>query len=432
MVMESQSEKLFARSKKVAPGGVHSPVRAFKSVGGTPIFFERSEGPYLYSVEGRRYLDFCLSFGPHILGHRDADVEREIIAVVQRAWSLGTCDPYSLELAEWITHKLPWVEKIRFVTSGTEAVMSALRVARGATGRDLIVKFDGCYHGHVDSLLVKSGSGLAGVGEGDSAGVARATAEQTLVAPLDDENSVETLFREYGAKIAAIIIEPLPANYGLLEQRVEFLQFLRRLCDQNGSLLIFDEVISGFRVALGGMVEVTGVRPDLVTYGKVMGGGLPVGAYGGRQELMNLVAPEGRVYQAGTLSAHPLGMVAGLATLKKLDEMKVYVELERRMLNFTRALRSGLEGSTYQIQSFGSIFWLSPKTSSPIRSLKQLQSNLNDSYRRLFEPCLQKSIYLAPSGYEVGFISLAHSESLLQEAAEKIIEAAHESRHSSI
>ena len=259
------SEELYSRSLKVAPGGVHSPVRAFKSVGGTPIFFERGEGAYLYSVEGKRYIDFCQSFGPNILGHRDPDVERTLKETIELGWCFGACEPYSLELAEFIQSNLPWVQKIRFVCSGTEAVMSALRVARAYTERPCILKFEGCYHGHADSLLVKAGSGLVGPAASDSAGVPDFVAQQTLTSPLDDEDALAMVFKEQGPRIAALIIEPMPANYGLLLQRNEFLSKAMELAKANGSLVIFDEVISGFRSNFGGMVERTGLKPDLVT-----------------------------------------------------------------------------------------------------------------------------------------------------------------------
>src|SRR5213595_3610880 len=340
---EDLSGKYFERALRVCPGGVHSPVRAFKGVGGTPIFFRSAQGGTMTSVDGREYIDFCQSFGPLILGHRDADVSEAVREAIDTAWSFGACEPYSLELAEWITSRLPWVEMLRFVSSGTEAVMSALRVARAATERSRILKFEGCYHGHSDSLLVKAGSGLAGAAASSSAGVSPNVASETLVAPLDDENSVRKIFAEHGKDIAAVILEPLPANYGLLIQRREFIEETVRIAREHGSLVIFDEVISGFRVALGGMAEVLGMRPDLVTYGKVIGGGFPVAAYGGRRDLMQLVAPAGPVYQAGTLSANPVGMRAGLATLEKVERVDVYAQLEARTAEFCDGLNSNFK-----------------------------------------------------------------------------------------
>src|SRR3954471_15859268 len=328
--MEGLSRELFDRAARITPGGVHSPVRAFKGVGGTPVFFRSAQGATMTSVEGREYIDFCQSFGPLILGHRDPEVSEAVREAIDTAWSFGACEPYSLELAEWITSRLPWVEMLRFVSSGTEAVMSALRVARAATGRNRILKFDGCYHGHSDPLLVKAGSGLAGESASSSAGVSEQVAHDTLVASLDDEAGVEKIFAEHGDEIAAVILEPLPANYGLLIQRREFIESVVTTARKHGALVIFDEVISGFRVALGGMAEVLGMRPDLVTYGKVIGGGFPVAAYGGRKDLMELIAPIGPVYQAGTLSANPVGMRAGLATLQKIESVDAYGQLEQR------------------------------------------------------------------------------------------------------
>src|SRR5436853_1107480 len=318
------SREYFDRALRITPGGVHSPVRAFKGVGGTPVFFRSAQGATMTSVDGREFIDFCQSFGPLILGHRDRDVSEAVRAAIDTAWSFGACEPYSLELVEWITSRLPWVEMLRFVSSGTEAVMSALRVARAATGRNRILKFEGCYHGHSDSLLVKAGSGLAGVAASSSAGVSSGVAGETLVAPLDDEESLRRTFHEFGKEIAAVILEPLPANYGLLIQRRELVAEIVRIAREHGALVIFDEVISGFRVALGGMAELLGMRPDLVTYGKVIGGGFPVACYGGRKNLMELVAPAGPVYQAGTLSANPVGMRAGLATLQRIERVGAY------------------------------------------------------------------------------------------------------------
>lgn len=419
------SQELFTRSLAVAPGGVHSPVRAFRSVGGSPIFFARGEGAYLYSVEGTRYIDFCQSFGPNILGHRDPDVEQALLETVKLGWCFGACEPYSLELAEYIKLALPWVERIRFVCSGTEAVMSALRVARAATGRNYILKFEGCYHGHADSMLVKAGSGLAGEAAADSAGVPAEVAGQTLVVNLDDEAAYEKVFKEKGSEIAAVILEPMPANYGLILQRQEFLEKVVKVARAHGALVIFDEVISGFRAAFGGMVERTGLKPDLVTYGKILGGGLAVGAYAGRADLMDQVAPAGRVYQAGTLSANPLAMRTGLATLKKLKN-GVHAELESRMEKFSNGARNVLRPAGLTMTTLGSVFWIHPETGRPIRSLKDLPPGMADRYGRLFHGLLKRGIYLAPSGYEVGFISLAHTPAILDEALTKLSEAVRE------
>src|SRR5947209_6769911 len=375
--LSKNSHEYFDRAVRITPGGVHSPVRAFKGVGGTPIFFRSAQGGTMTSVDGREYIDFCQSFGPLMLGHRDPDVSEAVREVIEIAWSFGACEPYSLELAEWITSRLPWVEMLRFVSSGTEAVMSALRVARAATGRNRILKFEGCYHGHSDSLLVKAGSGLAGAAASSSAGVSANVAGSTLVAPLDDEDAVSKIFAEHGKDIAAVILEPLPANYGLLIQRREFIEETVRIARRHGSLVIFDEVISGFRVALGGMAEVLGLRPDLVCYGKVIGGGFPVGCYGGRRDLMSLIAPAGPVYQAGTLSANPLGMRAGLATLQKIERVDAYAELEKKTAQFCDDLNQELAARdrAFELTRAASIFWLHAKAAGVIRRLEQIPSD---------------------------------------------------------
>lgn len=420
------SEELFQRALKVAPGGVHSPVRSFKGLDRAPVFFKHAEGAFLTSVEDKKYIDFCQSFGPLILGHLDPEVKEEVHRMVDTAWTFGATEIYSLELAEWITGNLPFMEKIRFVSSGTEAVMSSLRVARGATGRDKILKFEGCYHGHVDSLLVKAGSGLAGIAASSSAGIPAAVAEQTIVTPLDDEALLQQVFAEHGKDIAAVIIEPLPANYGLLVQRLEFLKLVADLCKKNGSLLIFDEVISGFRVGLAGMVEKTGITPDLVTYGKIIGGGFPVGCYGGRADLMNHVAPLGNVYQAGTLSANPIGMRAGLTSLKKMQRVDGWNVLEHRTKTFVDTIRAGFakKGVPLQVTQVASLFWIHGASPTPIRTIEQIPGDQSANFKGLFLRSLDHGVYLAPNAYEVGFVSLAHSEALLQEAAEIIIKAA--------
>jgi len=408
---EGRSAELFARAKRVSPGGVHSPVRAFRGVGGTPRFMVGGQGAQLRDVDGRQYIDFCMAFGPLILGHADPQVRTAAEAALARGWSLGTAEPYSLELAELITAKIPWVESIRFVNSGTEAVMSALRVARGATGRSKILKFEGCYHGHTDSMLLRAGSGLAEAPVPDSAGLAPDVVQETLIAPLDDIAALETLFADRGGEIAAAIIEPLPANYGLLPQRPEFLQALARLARAHGALLIFDEVISGFRLGFQGYAGLSGIRPDLVTYGKVIGGDFPVGAYGGRRELMELVAPAGPVYQAGTLSANPLAMCAGLAALQQLLDGRVYEQLESLGARLERALRGT---PRLAVQRVGSIFWLCMSQqgvpATPMRTLHSFPADAGKSFAAPFHTLLEQGIYLAPSAFEVGFLSAAHTE----------------------
>jgi glutamate-1-semialdehyde 2,1-aminomutase len=418
------SRDYFDRAQRIAPGGVHSPVRAFKSVGGTPIFFRSAQGATMTSVDGRDYIDFCQSFGPLMLGHRDPEVMEIVNEAIATAWSFGACEPYSLELAEWIISRVPWVEMLRFVSSGTEAVMSALRVARAATGRSRILKFEGCYHGHADSLLVKAGSGLAGSSASSSAGVSDAVASETLVASLDDEESVREIFEQFGSEIAAVILEPQPANYGLLIQRRAFIEETVKIARQHGSLVIFDEVISGFRVALGGMAEVLGLRPDLVTYGKVIGGGFPVGAYGGRRDLMEMVAPSGPVYQAGTLSANPVGMRAGLATLKKIERVDAFTTLEDRSGRFCDNLNDEFDqrGLPFHLTRASSLFWLHAKTDGTIRRLDQIPPNHADRFARFFHGALSRGVYFAPSGYEVSFVSLAHTDELLEQASAMILE----------
>jgi len=419
------SREYFERALRVSPGGVHSPVRAFKGVGGTPIFFRSAQGGTMTSVDGREYIDFCQSFGPLMLGHRDADVAAAVQEAIETAWSFGACEPYSLELAEWITSRLPWVEMLRFVSSGTEAVMSALRVARAATGRNQILKFEGCYHGHSDSLLVKAGSGLAGASASSSAGVSANVAGETLVAPLDDEEAVRKIFAEHGKDIAAVILEPLPANYGLLIQRREFIAETVKVAREHGALVIFDEVISGFRVALGGMAEVLGMRPDLVTYGKVIGGGFPVACYGGRKDLMDLVAPAGPVYQAGTLSANPVGMRAGLATLQKIERVGAYAQLEKRTAGFCDRLNGEMQqrGLPVQLTRTASIFWLHVQTNETIRRIDQIPPEHPTAFARVFHNALSRGVYLAPSGFEVSFMSLAHDDDLLERAGEALLAA---------
>lgn len=425
MTSINRSQALFERSLKVAPGGVHSPVRAFKSVGGTPVFFESAEGAYLQDVDGQKYIDYCMSFGPLLLGHRDPVVQEAAHAMLGKAWSFGACEPYSLELAEYILNQVGFIQKLRFVSSGTEAVMSAVRVARAATGRRRILKFNGCYHGHVDSLLVKSGSGLAGLASSDSAGVSSETAAETLVCDLNDDEGLKKVFQEFGSQIAAVIVEPLPANYGLLVQRKEFLALAQSLCRKHGALLIFDEVISGFRVGAQGMAGILCMNPDLVTYGKILGGGFPVGCYGGKKELMDLVAPSGPVYQAGTLSANPMGMVAGLATLKRIKELNLYSLLEERGQKFEQRLNQGFEkaGVNWRISRFASLFWMHARTDQPIRTIQQIPPGHAESYKPVFHRLLKDGVYLAPSSFEVGFFSYQHTEEILNQTAEKILTA---------
>jgi glutamate-1-semialdehyde 2,1-aminomutase len=417
------SEALFERARRVTPGGVHSPVRAFRGVGGVPRFIREARGSRMTDVDGNSFIDFCMSFGPLIFGHQDPAVREAVDSALGRGWSYGAAEAGSLELAEWITSRVRGVEQLRFVNSGTEAVMSALRVARAATGRTRILKFDGCYHGHADSMLVRSGSGLAEMAKPDSAGVTEHLAADTLVAPLDDDAAVRQLFESQGSNIAAVILEPLPANYGLLPQRDAFVTSLVSLARKHGSLVIFDEVISGFRVALGGMAERLGVEPDLVTYGKVIGGGFPVGAYGGRRNLMELVAPVGPVYQAGTLSANPVAIAAGLATLRKLESHAPYAALERRTLQIAEAiekLAAKRGAASVRVQAVGSLFWIvldddDAGQRAPLRSIAAIPASHRERFAHLFHALLDRGVYLAPSGFEVGFLSTAHTDTDLEQ-----------------
>ena len=419
------SISLWKRALDVSPGGVHSPVRSFRSVGGTPVFFRSAEGPRITSVDGDSFIDFCQSFGPLLLGHRDPDVAEVVRETLDLAWTFGACEPYSLELAEWIKERISWAEKMRFVSSGTEAVMSAIRVARAATGRRHVLKFDGCYHGHSDSLLVKAGSGLAGPVTSSSAGVSNEVAAETVVASLDSEDDVSAAFEKYRGEIAAVIIEPLPANNGLLVQRREFLDHVVKTARDHGALVIFDEVITGFRVALGGMAEVLGIEPDLVTWGKVIGGGFPIGCYAGRSDLMNLVAPVGAVYQAGTLSANPVGVRAGLATLKKAEDIGAWAVLESRGEEFAAGLRTRFDaaGAGFDVTQFGSLFWIHASSESPIRRVDQITQEAADRFAGLFHAALAQGVYLAPSAYEVGFLSTAHDGETLETAADALEKA---------
>jgi glutamate-1-semialdehyde 2,1-aminomutase len=413
-----KSAGLMERARRVSPGGVHSPVRAFKGVGGTPRFMTGGEGALIRDVDGRELIDFCMAFGPLILGHGNAAVRDAAVGAIDRGWSLGTAEPYSLALAEFITQRIPWVQSIRFVNSGTEAVMSALRVARGATGRDRILKFDGCYHGHTDAMLIRSGSGLAEATEPDSAGLDRATLGGTLVAPLDDEAALDAVFAKHGSEIACAIIEPLPANYGLMPQRLEYLQHLAMLCRRHGALLILDEVISGFRVGFTGCAGLYGIEPDLVTYGKVIGGGFPVGAYGGKREYMELVAPVGPVYQAGTLSANPVAMCAGLATLEQLADGSIYAQLEK-LGTLLDSQIAGIPGVT--LQRVGSVFWpYLAADAAPLRSLAAMKSRPAAPFAPVFHRVLDAGIYLAPSAFEVGFLSAVHTRAHVEKLAQEL------------
>lgn len=419
-----RSAELWERALRVAPGGVHSPVRAFRGVGGTPRFMNAAHGAEITDVDGNRYVDWCMAWGPLLFGHADPQVHAAARDALASGWSYGTADTRSLELAELITTHVPWVRRIRFVNSGTEAVMSALRVARAATGRDRVLKFAGCYHGHVDAMLVRAGSGLAEQPEPDSAGISTDTAHATLVAPLDDPAALDAVFQRHGRELAAVVIEPLPANNGLLPQRTEFLQHLVARARACGTLVIFDEVISGFRIAFGGMAEVLGIEPDLVTYGKVIGGGFPVGAYGGRAELMELVAPAGPVYQAGTLSANPVAMAAGFATLHRLLRDPPYALLEERAAQLAARLEAIMAAHSpraFRVQRFGSLFWpvfgAAGEALETVRAPERIPQGHAAAFRGLFHALLERGHYLAPSAFEVGFLSTAHEPEHIESLA---------------
>jgi len=414
---------LFARSTAIVPGGVHSPVRSFKGLDMTPKFFTKGQGAYLYDTEGENYIDFCMSFGPLMLGHQDPQVKASLSKALERGWTFGTCEPYSLELAEYLVEKINFIEQIRFVNSGTEAVMTALRLARGATHRNKIIKFNGCYHGHTDAMLIKAGSGLAGTAQASSAGIPEGIAKDTLILELGDKASVQQCFAHSGEDIAAIIIEPLPANNGLLKQDYEFLKFLRKITKENGALLIFDEVITGFRIGFGGVASKAGITPDLVTYGKIIGGGLPVGAIAGPKKLMQYLAPIGDVYQAGTLSANPLAMVAGLETLKQLTD-ETYAKIEQYSASLSEIFNKWFhewnngEFNNYKIISESSLFWIVPTDTAT--NVNEIPKTLTEDFRPLFATLLDKGIYLSPNAYEVGFVSLAHDETVLKDLTERL------------
>jgi glutamate-1-semialdehyde 2,1-aminomutase len=408
------NESLFEHASRVMPGGVNSPVRAFRAVGGTPRFFVRASGPYLWDAEGRRYVDYVGSWGPMLAGHTHPAVVEAVQEAASRALSFGAPTPAETELGELLCRLVPSLERVRLVSSGTEATMTALRLARGHTGRSLIVKFEGCYHGHADALLVKAGSGALTFGNPSSAGVPADTASHTMVLDYNDSGQSEALFARRGAEIAAVIVEPVAGNMNLVLPAPGFLEKLRELCTRHGALLIFDEVMTGFRVALGGAQARFDIRPDLTTLGKVIGGGLPVGALGGRRDIMEKLAPLGPVYQAGTLSGNPVAVAAGIATLK-LVQAEGFVE---RVERTTRALVDGLvaeaqgAGVVFSAQSIGSMFGLYFRPAPP-RSFAEVMQCDRERFNRFFHAMLERGVYLAPSAYEAGFVSAAHGEAEL-------------------
>ena len=393
-------------------GGVNSPVRAFKSVHGNPIYFEKASGAHVTDIDGNVLVDFVQSWGPLIHGHSHPEIIQAVHEKMLNGTSFGAPHLGEIELAKKVKQRFTHMDKVRFVSSGTEAVMSAVRLARGYTNRDLLVKFEGCYHGHVDSLMVSSGSGLATFGIASSPGIPNDTVATTLICPLDDIEAVEFLFSEHGQEIAAIVIEPLPANNGLLVQRNDFLKQLRTLCDNHGSLLIFDEVISGFRFKHGSYSDICGVQPDITALGKVIGGGLPVGAYGARDEIMAKLSPLGPVYQAGTLSGNPLAMAAGAKTLDLLDD-DAYDYLENLGAFMEQRVNAVLEKHGYPMRlvRMESLFWFSPGKESPAVRADQIPSNAGQLYADVHRALLDRGYMLAPSAYEIGFLSTSHDES---------------------
>ena len=407
----TRNEELFARAQKTIPGGVNSPVRAFRSVGGTPRFFTRGAGACVWDADGKRYLDYVGSWGPLILGHADPDVVAAVQRVAADGLSFGAPTEAEIDLAELLVKLVPSMDMVRLVSSGTEATMSAIRLARGFTGRDKIVKFEGCYHGHADSLLVKAGSGALTFGNPSSEGVPADLARDTLVLDYNSPHELARVFHECGRDIACIIVEPVAGNMNLIAPRRDFLDAMRKLCDQYGSVLIFDEVMTGFRVGLGSAQGLYGITPDLSTFGKVVGGGMPLGAFGGRREIMAKVAPLGPVYQAGTLSGNPLSVAAGLATLRKIQVPGFYEALGKR----TQALVDGLcgaarrHGIAFSGQSVGGMFGIYFAAEAPT-SYAEVMAADKAAFNRFFHAMLEKGIYLAPSAFEAGFVSAAHSD----------------------
>jgi glutamate-1-semialdehyde 2,1-aminomutase len=407
MTMRPRSHELFVAAQRRIPGGVNSPVRAFRGVGGEPFFVDHAQGARIRDVDGHEYIDYVGTWGPAILGHAPAVVIDAVRAAAGHGLSYGIPNPFEVEMAELICAWVPSVEKVRMVNSGTEATMSCVRLARGFTGRDKIVKFEGCYHGHVDSLLVRAGSGALTHGQPDSAGVPADLAALTLTLPFNDTAALQETFAREGGNIAAVIVEPVPANAGLIPPLPGYLAKLRESCTARGALLIFDEVMTGFRVARGGMQELTGIRADLTAMGKVIGGGLPVGAFGGRVDVMDHLAPDGPVYQAGTLSGNPLAMAAGLAQLRELERCEAWSRLEELGARLENGLRDAACGCTFhRAGSMFSLFF----TEGPVRNLEDAKKSDTAKFAKFFHYCLEHGVYFPPSQFETGFISTAHTD----------------------
>jgi glutamate-1-semialdehyde 2,1-aminomutase len=418
-----RSSKLFAAAQKRIPGGVNSPVRALRNVGGEPFFVERAAGATIWDVDGTEYIDYVGSWGPAILGHAPKVVVDAVRNAVARGLSFGIPNPLEVELAELICRWMPSIEKVRMVNSGTEAAMSCVRLSRGFTGRDKIIKFDGCYHGHADSLLVKAGSGALTHGRPDSAGVPKSLAELTISLPYNDVDPVRKTFAENKDQIAGVILEPIPANAGLYFPKENFLSILRDECTKHGALLIFDEVMTGFRVARGGVQEIYGIKPDLTALGKVIGAGLPVGAFGGRAEIMDQLSPDGPVYQAGTLSGNPLAMAAGLAQLRELERIDGWELLERLGAHFEQLTRKAIADAKIDItfHRIGSMFCLY-FAAPPIVDLAGAKRSDLKKFATFFHACLERGVYFAPSQFETGFISTAHTEDDIEATAKVVRE----------
>ncbi len=408
-MVNTQSKLLFEKAKNYFPGGVNSPVRAFRSVGGSPLFIEKGKGSHIWDADGNKFIDYCCSWGPLILGHANDKIINAVDITMRKGTSFGAPTKLENQLAELILSFNKYIQKIRFVSSGTEAVMSAIRLARGYTKRDKILKFEGCYHGHVDSLLVKAGSGLVTFGNSSSAGVPNSFVNETIVVPLNNKDAVIQAFNKFKNEIACIIIEPLPANNGLLIQGKEFLEFLREICTTNNTLLIFDEVISGFRYSFCGVAGMYNIQPDIITYGKIIGGGFPVGAYGSSKEIMSFISPEGDVYQAGTLSGNPVAMSAGIAQLTECLKPNFYLDLETKTKYLVDGINKINSFNLFKIFSLGSIFWIAFTKHETVKAAEEIDANSMSYFKILYHALLESGVYLGPSGYEVGFMSEAHS-----------------------
>lgn len=413
----SRSEDLFQKAQLSIPGGVNSPVRAFKGVGGTPIFIERAQGAYLFDVDGNRYIDYIGSWGPMILGHNHPEIRDAAIEAAERGLSFGTPTAAEITMAEKVISMVPSIEKVRMVNSGTEATMSAIRLARGYTGRDKILKFEGCYHGHADALLVKAGSGALTLGVPNSPGIPEDYAKHTLTVSFNNLAEVRQIFTDLGEQIACIIVEPVAGNMNFILPEPGFLAGLREVCDEYGAVLIFDEVMTGFRVARGGAQEYFNVTPDLTCLGKVIGGGMPVGAFGGKREIMDHIAPLGPVYQAGTLSGNPVAMAAGLAALNLLNSGSLYQQLENRVTELTSGLQeiADAKGIPFTTSQAGGMFGFFFSEEAKVTTYEQATHCNMDHFRTFYHEMLKRGVYLAPSAYEAGFMSLAHSESDIEE-----------------